>query len=137
MNTSIANINQVVADGLDPSLFSSALVPASDGPGIGSKPIGNAQLPDFENPLDFDLGLGASGVGQPNEFFGFDTQELEGETGEKRKSPDDGDDDDEDANEDEDPRRRGSEDGPSKKPGRKPLTTEPTTVSRSQMISWK
>lgn len=47
-----------------------------------------------------------------------------GEKSDKRKSPDDADDDDEDG----DAKRREGDDKTSKKPGRKPLTSEPTTV---------
>lgn len=48
-----------------------------------------------------------------------------GDKSDKRKSPDDGDDEELDG----DAKRREGDDKTSKKPGRKPLTSEPTTVS--------
>lgn len=128
LNATSATKIESNSNGFDPSVLSSGPSPPGDNTGPGIKSYDNGQFADFGNSaFDFDLGLGASGMGQPNDYFGFDAQDFEGDGGEKRKSPDEDDDDDE-AIVDGDPRRRGSEDGPSKKPGRKPLTTEPTTV---------
>lgn len=70
---------------------------------------------DYDN-ADDDLMIGALPGGSPNKH-GDDSNE-------KRKSPDeDADDDDEGGG-----KRREGEDKQAKKPGRKPLTSEPTTV---------
>jgi AP-1-like factor len=81
--------------------------------------------PDDSPYLDFDID------GEGDDSFDFDGQdqmigdlpETSGELHDKRKSID-GKDDDEGGG-----KRRESEDKASKKPGRKPLTSEPTTVS--------
>ncbi|CAI6313124.1 unnamed protein product [Periconia digitata] len=73
---------------------------------------------DFDNADDADLMIGA---------LPGDSPEKSDETSEKRKSPDD---------DVEDPdgggKRREGEDKQAKKPGRKPLTSEPTTKRKAQ-----
>ena len=78
--------------------------------------------PDDSPYLDFDID------GEGDDSFDFDGQDqmigdLPDTTGDKRKSID-GKDGDEGGG-----KRRESEDKAGKKPGRKPLTSEPTTVS--------
>ena len=68
---------------------------------------------DFDNADDGDLMIGALPGASPN---------RDGESAEKRKNP--GDDDEEEGS----GKRREGEDKQAKKPGRKPLTSEPTTV---------
>ena len=121
-------IKQASPDGLDPSTLATGLKADMGGAsGLSSAHYDNTSFPNIGSPtFDFDLGLGANGMSQPDDYFGFDTQDLDGETGEKRKSPEDDDDETYDLG---DAKRRGSDESQAKKPGRKPLTTEPTTVS--------
>ncbi|KAF2193517.1 PAP1-domain-containing protein [Zopfia rhizophila CBS 207.26] len=114
-------------DNLDPNFFTSPQqsTPASNfnNMNIEESPFvdyldGDASF-DFDNADNSDLMIGALPGGSP---------EKEGEeSSEKRKSPDD------DA---EDPdgggKRREPEDKTAKKPGRKPLTSEPTTKRKAQ-----
>lgn len=109
-------------DSLDPAYFTS---PQQSTPANGFNNAGIEESPfidylegdtsfDLENP-DGDLMIGSlPGEGHVDSH-------------EKRKSPGD-DDDDEDEDEGGGKRREG-EDKQAKKPGRKPLTSEPTTVS--------
>lgn len=82
---------------------------------------------DGDTSLNFDsndLGgedMFGSAPGPRTESSGSD----KGDKADKRKSPDDYDDDEEG-----DPKRREGDDKMAKKPGRKPLTSEPTTVSQ-------
>lgn len=73
---------------------------------------------DFDNAED-DMMIGSLPGASPRAKNGE-------EANEKRKSPDDDGDDDEGGG-----KRREGEDKQAKKPGRKPLTSEPTTVSAS------
>lgn len=85
---------------------------------------------DGDNSFDFDgADSGAVMIGS----LPGDTPD--GESSEKRKSPDEeGEDDDEEGG----GKRREGEDKQAKKPGRKPLTSEPTTVrSASSMCKWR
>jgi len=86
---------------------------------------------DAEGTFDFDVN------GQEGQMFGdlpgtTSTPELNGEdVGDKRKSFDDDDDDDFEGG----GKRQEGEDKQAKKPGRKPLTSEPTTVCTKQIHS--
>jgi len=71
---------------------------------------------DGDNGFDFDNADG--------DMIGSLPGDTPGDSSEKRKSPDDGDDDDDEGG----GKRREGEDKQAKKPGRKPLTSEPTTV---------
>ena len=95
-----------------------------------SPPSGNFDFgPDDSPYLDFDID------GEGEESYDFDVNgqmigdlpESAGDLHDKRKSIDGNDDDDEGGG-----KRRESDDKSGKKPGRKPLTSEPTTVS----IQW-
>ena len=100
----------------------------------------NHDLPPFRNAgfdespfLDYELDDGNfdwdnSGDQLIGQMPGFPNEEN-GETHEKRKSPDD--DEEEDDEEDGGGKRREGGDKTMKKPGRKPLTSEPTTVCSS------
>ncbi|KAL1591685.1 DNA-binding transcription factor yap1 [Paraconiothyrium brasiliense] len=72
---------------------------------------------DFDNADNGDLMIGA---------LPGDSPSKEGEASEKRKSPGD------DADEDGGGKRREGDDKQAKKPGRKPLTSEPTTKRKAQ-----
>ena len=84
---------------------------------------------DGDSTLNFDSNdLGGEDMfgsvpGPGTESSGSD----KGDRSDKRKSPDDADEDDEDG----DAKRREGDDKMAKKPGRKPLTSEPTTVCPS------
>jgi AP-1-like transcription factor len=82
---------------------------------------------DGDDLYDFDE-LGQLAGDLPGDDSQLDANELH----EKRKSIGDKDDDDEDGG----GKRRESDTGPGKKPGRKPLTAEPTTVSFSLFSSF-
>nr|QPF70300.1 AP-1-like transcription factor YAP1 [Lasiodiplodia theobromae] len=122
---------QYPLDGLDPSLF------PQDGAGAGFDNFNIDESP-YVDFLDGDTGF---------EFDPNDTSDLligslpgetsksptqpgadgETETGDKRKSPGDDDEDAEGGG-----KRREGEDKTAKKPGRKPLTSEPTTKRKAQ-----
>lgn len=83
----------------------------------------------FLDYLDGDTGFGFDSNDLGDRMFGSvpgaQTDSSEGDKPDKRKSPEDAEDDDEDG----DAKRREGDDKTAKKPGRKPLTSEPTTVS--------
>ncbi|KAH7083017.1 transcription factor PAP1-domain-containing protein [Paraphoma chrysanthemicola] len=111
---------QYPTDNVDPTFFTS---PQQSTPANAFSSIGMEESPfvdylDGDNSFDFDnadddLMIGSLPGGSPN-----------GDSNEKRKSPDDDADDDEGGG-----KRREGEDKQAKKPGRKPLTSEPTTVA--------
>ncbi|KAK8189880.1 transcription factor PAP1-domain-containing protein [Phyllosticta capitalensis] len=109
---------QFSMDGMDPSFFTS---PHQGGEsefgtfGLEESPYG--EFLDVDGTFDFD----------PNEASDLLIGSLPGEneSHEKRKTPP------EDENE-EDPKRREGEEKQAKKPGRKPLTSEPTTKRKAQ-----
>jgi AP-1-like factor len=110
---------QYSGDGFDPTYFASPQqsTPANAFSTTGIEDTPFLEYADGDNSFDFDddndVMIGALPGGSPN-----------GEEGnEKRKSPDD---DAEDG--DNGGKRRETEDKQAKKPGRKPLTSEPTTV---------
>jgi len=114
---------QYPVDGVDPTFFTS---PQQSTPAnaFGGTSVDESPFIDYldgDNSFDFDnadddLMIGALPGGSPSGKNGEDSNE-------KRKSPDDDADDDEGGG-----KRREGEDKQAKKPGRKPLTSEPTTV---------
>lgn len=85
--------------------------------------------PDESPYLDFDIDGDGDGDGDDSYDFDSNGQMIgempeSGELHDKRKSMDDNDDDEGGG------KRREGEDKSGKKPGRKPLTSEPTTVSK-------
>ncbi|PGH02237.1 hypothetical protein AJ79_07686 [Helicocarpus griseus UAMH5409] len=93
--------------------------------------LGPNQL-DFDGSpfldFDFDVDFDANGAGEMiGDLAGTSSAGDEGETGEKRKSIDGKDDEEESGK-----RRRETDDKTAKKPGRKPLTSEPTTKRKAQ-----
>ena len=125
VNGTNANPSTNTADtnGIDPSVFSSSSM--SDPFAVTSASPSAFDLTNGD--AGFDAAF-ANGFGDFAENFpSFDSNGTDMEQGEKRKNPDDDDEDDED--EDGDEGRRGSEPKGAKKPGRKLLTSEPTTVS--------
>ena len=97
-----------------------------------SPPSGHFDFgPDDSPYLDFDID------GEGDDSYDFDVNgemigdlpESAGDLHDKRKSIDGKDDDDEGGG-----KRRESEDKSGKKPGRKPLTSEPTTVSHTKFL---
>jgi hypothetical protein len=114
---------QYPVDGVDPTFFTS---PQQSTPANAFGSAGMEESPfvdylDGDNSFDFDnadddLMIGALPGGSPSGKNGEDSSD-------KRKSPDDDADDDEGGG-----KRREGEDKQAKKPGRKPLTSEPTTV---------
>jgi AP-1-like factor len=112
---------QYPTDSVDPTFFTS---PQQNTPANAFGSVGMEESPfvdyldgdnfDFDN-ADDDLMIGALPGGSPGKNGE--------ESSEKRKSPGDDDDDEEGGG-----KRREGEDKQAKKPGRKPLTSEPTTV---------
>ena len=110
------------SNSINPSMLNSSTSESAGRGSIGLLPFGNDSVPDFSD-TDFNFSPDQDGFGD------LGTQDLadpDGEHGEKRKSFED--DDDDDDIEEGDLKRRESDDKTSKKPGRKPLTSEPTTV---------
>ncbi|KAK4984347.1 DNA-binding transcription factor yap1 [Elasticomyces elasticus] len=100
-----------------------------DGFGLDDSPFLDYVDGDTGFEFDFDnSGLGQDMIGA----FPDDTLHDDGEAGthDKRKSLDDDDDDDDDG--EKGAKRREGEDKTAKKPGRKPLTSEPTTKRKAQ-----
>jgi AP-1-like factor len=110
---------QYPMENLDPAYFAS---PQQATPASGFNNIGMDESPfvdylDGDNSFDFDNADG--------DMIGALPGDTPGDSNEKRKSPgDDGDADDDEGG----GKRREGEDKQAKKPGRKPLTSEPTTV---------
>lgn len=100
------------------------------------RPSGEFQNFDFEDTspyldyIDGDTSFGFDSNDLGGQMFGnlpgAQTDSSEGDKPDKRKSPEDAEDDDD---EEGDAKRREGDDKTAKKPGRKPLTSEPTTVS--------
>jgi AP-1-like factor len=119
---------QYPADNVDPTFFTS---PQQSTPASAFNNTGMEESPfidylDGDNSFDFDnadddLMIGALPGGSPSGKGGE-------ESSEKRKSPDDDADDDDEGG----GKRREGEDKQAKKPGRKPLTSEPTTKRKAQ-----
>lgn len=107
---------QFALDGMDPSFFTSPQQGADSeygAFGLEESPYG--EFLDVDGTFDFD----------PNETGDLLIGSLpDGESSEKRKTPPE--------ENDEDPKRREGEEKQAKKPGRKPLTSEPTTKRKAQ-----
>jgi AP-1-like factor len=117
------------ADTMDPSLFLSSQADSSLGT-FDMTSLDDQQFLDYldsnRDSVDYDLDQADGFVDDsvdPNSFEGGD-----GDLHDKRKSIED-DDGDEDGLE---PKRREGEEKTAKKPGRKPLTSEPTTKRKAQ-----
>lgn len=136
-NGSIVRSNST--DGVDPSIFTvqPGNTPGSSGYKTGSNrhTFGSNLFQDFENGTNFDIDFsagdadfsltGSDFLNEPSELYSGDQLDGEsGEAGEKRKSPED-----ESDAEDGDYKRQEGDDKVAKKPGRKLITAEPTTVS--------
>jgi AP-1-like factor len=110
------------SNGFDPGSTSYFESPLQEAPGSANLGFGSDESPylDFDPDLDFDPQSEDNMIGDLPDFGNSDEHEL----GDKRKSLDGMDDDLENGR-----KRRESDDSKSaKKPGRKPLTSEPTSV---------
>jgi AP-1-like transcription factor len=107
-----SNTNDYFSQSAQNTLTADQLLEADDSPHLG-----------FDLDADGDDHFDFESNGQMIDDFPGDTTDLN-DLHEKRKSLDDGDNDDEGGG-----KRREGEGGSNKKPGRKPLTAEPTTVS--------
>jgi len=124
-----ASLFQYPLDTLNTAYFTS---PQQTTPAMGNLSNGSidespfADYHDGDNNLDFDradnkdLMIGALPGGTP------------GDPNDKRKSPDDDDDEEEEEGAERGGKRREGEEKQAKKPGRKPLTSEPTTKRKAQ-----
>lgn len=122
------NVNnqfQYPMDTLDPAYFTS---PQQATPANAF--TGNMDESPFLDLLDGDTSFDLDGAENGDLMIGSLPGEPYGESGDKRKSPEDDGDDEEDGG----GKRREGEDKQAKKPGRKPLTSEPTTVCLSEPI---
>jgi AP-1-like factor len=109
---------QYPVDALDPAYFTS---PQQSTGGTGFSNVGIEESP-FIDYLDGDNGFDFENA--DGDMIGALPGDTPGDSSEKRKSPGD-----EEAEDDEGGgKRREGEDKQAKKPGRKPLTSEPTTV---------
>jgi AP-1-like factor len=110
---------QYPMESLDPAYFTSPqqATPASGFNNLGMEDSPFVDYLDGDNSFDFDNADG--------DMIGALPGDTPGDSNEKRKSPgDDGDADDDEGG----GKRREGDDKQAKKPGRKPLTSEPTTV---------
>jgi len=134
LNSNRTANNQNAALGLSPVSFSAS-------PSLGLDTLGSYQnSPDLDYDYDFtgadasfDYSMDntdqAKMIGDlPGSSVNGRSESAETESPDKRAHPDD-DDDEEEANE---PKRRESGDKVAKKPGRKPLTTEPSSKRKAQ-----
>lgn len=121
-NSNFAITNHFDAPTLDPLMFT----PGSTGMSMGTfdtvdGTLNDTRFLDFldnnDAQLDFD-------IEEVNDETRQDSAEADGDIHDKRKTPEGGKDDDEN----EDTKRHEPDEKVAKKPGRKPLTTEPTTV---------
>jgi AP-1-like factor len=112
---------QYPLDSLDPAYFTS---PQQQAPANNfNNSMDESPFVDYldgDNSFDFDNADG--------DMIGSLPGDTPGDSSEKRKSPGDGDDDDDEGG----GKRREGEDKQAKKPGRKPLTSEPTTKRKAQ-----
>lgn len=117
--TPSAQANMASVQGVSPSVFSNSESHANG----TADPALSLDFDAFDhNNFNFDLDDAAAQDGLQDTFTGFP---LDGDgQGEKRKSPEE----DEDGDEEGDAKRHEGDEKGSKKPGRKPLTSEPTTV---------
>lgn len=115
---------QFPADNIDPFAFTS---PQQGTPANAFGSIGVEESP-FGDYLDGDTNFDFDGAENGDRMIG-DLPGTSPETPEKRKSPGDNEDDAEGGG-----KRREGEDKQAKKPGRKPLTSEPTTVCLSMFL---
>jgi len=113
---------QYPLDGLDPAYFTS---PQQS---VHANNFNNGSVDEspFIDYLDGDNSLDYDNV--DGDMIGALPGDTPGDSSEKRKSPDDDDADDDEGG----GKRREGEDKQAKKPGRKPLTSEPTTKRKAQ-----
>jgi len=124
-----------------PSYVDGALVSAAQKPIQGPAEIGSFDFDDTSPYIDYidgdtTLNFDSNDLGGEDMFGNVpgpmteSSESDKGDRADKRKSPDDA-----DLDEDDDPKRREGDDKTAKKPGRKPLTSEPTTVGLSPLLS--
>lgn len=134
----LAALNSNKPDG-SPANNTLSLSPSSAGPSSNQaiSGISGIQESPFNTDLDYDFGdssfdfsfdngNGPKMIGDLPELSKSESPEIE--SPDKRSHPDDDDDDDDESG----AKRRESEDKVAKKPGRKPLTTEPSTKRKAQ-----
>lgn len=116
---------QYPVETLDPTYFTS---PQQTTPGMGAFSNGSIDDSPFVDYLDGDNNLDFDGTDNGDLMIGALPDDTPGDPNDKRKSPGD----DEDDGVERSGKRREGEDKQAKKPGRKPLTSEPTTVGGVQ-----
>ncbi|KAI8935575.1 hypothetical protein NX059_008144 [Plenodomus lindquistii] len=115
---------QFPVDTLDPAYFTS---PQQTTP-ANAFSNGSIDESPFVDYLDGDNSFDFDGADNSDLMIGALPGDTPGDSNDKRKSPDDDDEDGEDGG----GKRREGEDKQAKKPGRKPLTSEPTTKRKAQ-----
>lgn len=118
---------QYPADSLDPTYFTS---PQQSTPANGYA-NGSVEESPFIDYIDGDGSFDFDGADNSDLMIGALPGDTPGDANEKRKSPDDDDDDGEEGG----GKRREGDDKQAKKPGRKPLTSEPTTVGSIGVVT--
>jgi AP-1-like factor len=117
---------------LSPESFKSPTMPTSDGTQFQESPFLDNYDYDFGDS-SFDFSFASNNGDQPRmigDVPGTEHSESpENDTSDKRSHPDDEDDEDSPGH---DPKRHGSNDKVPKKPGRKPLTSEPSSKRKAQ-----
>ncbi|CAO2655581.1 Nn.00g043840.m01.CDS01 [Neocucurbitaria sp. VM-36] len=111
------------ATSVDPTYFTS---PQQSTPATGFDNLGMEESP-FVDYIDGDTSFDFDNADNGDLMIGALPGDSPGDGNEKRKSPDDDGDDEEGGG-----KRREGEDKQAKKPGRKPLTSEPTTKRKAQ-----
>ncbi|MBE7179774.1 MAG: hypothetical protein INR71_00955 [Terriglobus roseus] len=116
--------NQQFSNGIDPSFFASPQQHSGALSTFDTFNVDESPYLDFvDGDPNFDFGDVDGGDDMIGPLPDGDSPDLH----DKRKSPED--DDDDDTPTENDPKRQEGEDKVAKKPGRKPLTSEPTSVS--------
>lgn len=115
-----------LTNAIDPAIFASPLETDLSTSNYGQSTFGDSLFPDFvDSGTTFDVDFPSNGDDFVDGFPKFSPDSgLDGEIHEKRKSMEDDEEDDEEG----DYKRREGDDKIAKKPGRKPLMSEPTTV---------
>ena len=117
---------QYPVDSLDPSYFTSPQQNTSMS-GFNSASMEESPFIDY---IDGDTSFDFPGGDNGDLMIGALPGDTPGESHDKRKSPDDDDDEGDEGG----GKRREGEDKQAKKPGRKPLTSEPTTVGVARTL---
>lgn len=117
-------------DGLNPAFYSSPQQ-GNTGQSVDNFDMDGSPFGDFlDGDASFEFDQSDPGMMIGNLPGDGHSHDNETEAGDKRKSPDGGDDEEAEGG----AKRREGDDKTAKKPGRKPLTSEPTTVGHCPIV---